>query len=151
MNVKVKKSQIMRLSLVALLMVFFGISSYSQIEGNWKTVDDDTGETVSIVKIWKANDGLYYGKVTNLFKEADKNSVCSACPKSDPRYNKKVQGMTVISKMKKTDDNEWEGGKILDPANGKEYTCKIWRDGKKLKVRGYIGWLFRTQTWLPAN
>ncbi len=99
MNFKAKKLPIMRLSLVALTMIFFGISSYAQIVGKWKTVDDDTGKTVSVVEIWKANDGLYYGKILNLLRPEDKNSICSACPKSDSRYNKKVMGMTIITKM----------------------------------------------------
>ena len=45
------------------------------------------------------------------------------------------------------DDDEWEDGSILDPDNGKTYDCKIWREGDKLQVRGYIAFFFRTQTW----
>jgi uncharacterized protein (DUF2147 family) len=48
------------------------------------------------------------------------------------------------------DENEWNGGTIYDPENGKTYNCKIAiRDGNKLDVRGYIGisLLGRTETW----
>ena len=35
----------------------------------------------------------------------------------------------------------WEGGKILDPENGREYTLRLKpiNGGQKLQVRGYIG------------
>ena len=44
----------------------------------------------------------------------------------------------------------WEGGKILDPENGKNYTLKMTpvEDGKKLDVRGSFGPFGRTQTWV---
>ena len=41
----------------------------------------------------------------------------------------------------------WSGGKILDPGNGKIYRCKIWLKDGELKVRGYFGPFYRTQTW----
>jgi uncharacterized protein (DUF2147 family) len=48
--------------------------------------------------------------------------------------------------------NDWSGGEILDPENGKIYraTIHLEENGKKLVVRGYIGIsLFgRSQTWL---
>jgi len=51
-------------------------------------------------------------------------------------------------------ENLWaNGGKILDPENGKEYTVKMvpQEGGKKLQVRGYIGPFYRTQVWLRAQ
>jgi uncharacterized protein (DUF2147 family) len=46
---------------------------------------------------------------------------------------------------------EWEDGTICDPNNGKVYECNMWINPEnlnELKVRGYILFLFRTQTWL---
>ena len=45
------------------------------------------------------------------------------------------------------------GGKILDPGNGKIYTVEMEpiEGGKKMKVRGYIGPLYRTQIWLRVQ
>jgi uncharacterized protein (DUF2147 family) len=52
----------------------------------------------------------------------------------------------------KRDGQEYAGGEILDPANGKTYRCKMWTTdgGKKLSVRGFIGVsvLGRTQSWV---
>ena len=58
--------------------------------------------------------------------------------------------MEIIREMEK-DGDEWEDGTILDPKSGKIYDCEIWRDGEELKVRGYIAFLYRTQTWLKAD
>lgn len=136
-----------------MVLLLFSTVSFSQIEGKWKTIDDETGEAKSIVEIWKAKDGLYYGKIIKLFDETKQNDVCDECDEDDPRYKKPIVGMVIIRKMEKTDDNEWDEGDILDPANGKVYDCKMWREGKNLQVRGYLGWslIGRSQTWLPAN
>ena len=40
-----------------------------------------------------------------------------------------------------------EAGKIYNPKNGKTYKCSIWLDGANLKVRGYLGVFYETQTW----
>ena len=49
----------------------------------------------------------------------------------------------------KRDGTEWEGGTIVDPANGKVYPVKICMDENnpnKLHERGYIGIFFRPKT-----
>jgi hypothetical protein len=52
--------------------------SFAQIEGKWKTIDDETKQAKSIVEIYKKSDGKYYGKVSQLLiKPADPN--CTAC------------------------------------------------------------------------
>ncbi len=141
-------------SLVLLVFLMFSSSSIGQtISGKWKTIDDETGEEKSVVQIWKAKDVLFYGKIMKLFDEIKKDNVCDKCDEDDSRYNQKVVGMKIIMKMKKSDTNEWSGGTILDPNNGKVYKCKISRDGDNLAVRGFIGFsiIGRTQTWLPAE
>jgi len=58
--------------------------------------------------------------------------------------------MEVIHGAKKVDGKDiWEGGRILDPENGKEYTLRLTpvEGGKKLEVRGYFAFFWRTQTW----
>jgi uncharacterized protein (DUF2147 family) len=68
------------------------------------------------------------------------------CPQEDPRYNKKIIGMEIIKDMQ-NGDNEYSQGTILDPQDGKIYRCKLWIEEEGLKVRGYWGPFFRTQTW----
>lgn len=129
----------------AFIGLFMATLSYAQIEGRWKTIDDETGKAKSIVEITKKPNGQYYGKVVQLLmKPADPN--CSGC--KDDRKNKPVLGMEVIRDMKK-EGNEFTGGTITDPKTGKTYKCNITRDGDKLNVRGYMGFslIGRTQTW----
>lgn len=116
--------------------------------GTWKTIDDETEQARSYVKIWKAKNGKYYGKIIKLLNRAadeDKDPICTLCP--GDRKNKKVIGMTIIRDMKK-DSKRYADGHILDPKKGKEYGCTIWlKDKNTLKVRGWWGMVYRTQTW----
>lgn len=129
-------------SFVALL---FATLSYAQIEGKWKTIDDETGQAKSIVEIAKKSDGKYYGKVSQLLIKPE-HANCIDC--KDDRKNKPILGMEIIRGLKK-DGDEFSGGTITDPKTGKTYKCTISRDGEKLNVRGYIGFSFigRSQTW----
>ena len=153
MNLKSNRIAILRVLMVSMAIMFFSQSGWSQIVGKWKTIDDETNQAKSIVQIWKADDGLYYGKVMKLFDETKKDNVCDKCDPKDARYKQKVVGMKIIMKMKMTSSNEWTDGTILDPNNGKVYKCKLYREGKNLMVRGFIGIsvIGRTQTWLPAE
>ncbi len=133
----------------AFVALFFATLSYAQIEGKWKTIDDETGQAKSIVEITKKTNGKYYGKITQLLiKPADPN--CTAC--KDERKGKPILGMEIIRDLKK-DGDEFTGGTITDPKTGKSYKCTITRDGEKLNVRGYVGFslIGRTQTWQKVN
>lgn len=143
----------MKQSIFTLLLSFaIGITCNAQdVFGKWKTIDDETGEAKSIVEIYK-RDGKVFGKITKLFREPDQDPdpICDECPEDDPRYNQKVIGMEIIKNLEK-DGDEYSGGTVLKPDEGKIYKCKIWLEGDKLKVRGYWGLFYRTQTWVKAN
>jgi len=52
---------------------------------------------------------------------------------------KKKLGLNILADLEK-DGNEWSGGTILDPRNGKIYTCYIQLiNPHKLKIRAYLG------------
>ncbi len=129
--------------------ILFSVFSFAQIEGKWKTIDDETGQAKSIVEVLKKSDGKYYGKVVKLLIKPE-NPNCTGC--KDDRKNKPILGMEVIRGLKK-DGNEFTGGSIIDPKNGKAYKCTVTRSGDKLNVRGYIGFslIGRTQTWHKAD
>jgi uncharacterized protein (DUF2147 family) len=139
----------MKLILLFTLSIISLSINAQDIFGKWKTIDDNTGKARSIVEIIK-KDGKAYGKILKLYREPgeDLNPICDEC--SDYRKDKKVIGMTIITDMEK-DGDEWEDGEILDPENGKVYDCKLWVENGKLKVRGYVAFFFRTQTWFPAS
>ncbi len=129
----------------AFIALFFATLSFAQIEGKWKTIDDETGEAKSVVEIYKKSNGQYYGKISQLLGKVE-NENCVKC--SDDRKNKPLVGLEIIRGLKKS-GSEFTGGTITDPKSGKTYKCTITRSGDKLNVRGYIGFslIGRTQTW----
>ncbi len=139
--------------MVFLLLLVSGVSfgQPSTILGRWKTIDDVSGEARSIVEILE-HQGMVFGRIVKIFPRpnVDPDPVCDKCSPEDPRFKKKIIGMEIIRNLKKSGD-EYAGGDILDPENGKVYRSKIWVEGKDLKVRGYWGPFYRTQTWLRAD
>jgi len=137
--------------LVALLLI--GTPLFAQparIIGKWYTIDED-GNKKSIVHIYKALSGNYEGKIEILLT-GDPERRCLNCTGS--KQNVKIKGMVVVTAMKE-DGEKLSGGKILDPANGKEYNCTMSLDKKSgnLKVRGSLdksGIIGRNQTWIRA-
>jgi uncharacterized protein (DUF2147 family) len=122
-------------------------TDFSSITGKWKTKDDETGEYKSIVELYVASDGTLQGKVIKTLKEP--GAVCDKCPgESDYKVNTPVEGMIIVKGV--TAVNE-KSGTIFDPAKGKKYSVKFWREGKNLMVRGYVAFFYRTQTWYPAD
>ena len=121
--------------------------------GLWRTIDDKTGKEKSLVRIVEAN-GELRATIEKLFREPheEPNPNCDKCP--GERKNKPVLGMMIMTGLKKA-GSEFEGGEILDPANGKIYRVKMWtaEGGKKLNVRGFIGvsLLGRTQVWIRED
>jgi len=113
--------------------------------GSWRTIDDETGETKSIVKLYEV-EGKLYGRVDKLLLRP--GALCDKCEGED--YNKPIEGMVVVWGLSDTDgDGVWEGGKVFDPEKNKTYRCKVWLEEGKIVIRGYLGPFFRTQRWLP--
>lgn len=134
---------------LAFLFLFFLINlpATAQITGLWKSIDDRTNELKSVVEIVEKG-GVISGKVVQIFPKPgeEPNPLCEKCPKDDSRYRKPILGMEIIQSLQKS-GNEYIGGTVLDPEEGKVYRCKIWLEGNTLKLRGYVGPFFRTQTW----
>lgn len=139
----------MKKMLFAFAALLISSLSFAQIEGKWKTIDDETGQAKSIVEVFKKSNGQYYGKITQLLAKPE-NETCVKC--TDDRKNKPLIGLEIIRGLKKS-GNEFTGGTITDPKTGKTYKCTITRAGNKLNVRGYVGFslIGRTQTWHKVN
>jgi uncharacterized protein (DUF2147 family) len=66
-------------------------------------------------------------------------------------------GLQILSGLKfNASDNEWQGGSIYDPDNGKTYDCFAWieKDPNVLYLKGYVAgikWLGRSTTWTRAT
>jgi len=116
--------------------------------GLWRNVDDKTGEVKAEIRIGEANGALLGRIEKSLKKDAKPDALCDEC--SDDRKGKPITGLDIIRGGKRAESKDvWEGGKILDPENGKEYRASFTpiEGGKKLEVRGYLGPFWRTQTW----
>lgn len=138
----------------ALLAMILGATSLSALAqstpvGLWRGFDEKTGEPKFDVRIAEAG-GVLNGKVEKRLTPGVKpDEVCTECP--DDRKDKPRLGLEIIRGAKKSPDSDvWEGGKILDPDNGKSYSLKMTpiEGGKKMEVRGSIGPFGRTQTWV---
>ncbi len=134
--------------LLLLVLIFSIHFSFAQsIIGKWKTIDDETGEPKSVVEIFEKS-GKIHGKVIEIFDVNHKNDVCKECSGDDK--NKPIKGMIILKGLSR-DGDEYSGGRIVDPKNGKIYKCAIALENKdKLKVRGYIGFALigRSQYWV---
>ena len=118
--------------------------------GLWRTIDESTGKARGMVRIIEVS-GQYQGRLEKTFPQPgeDPDPKCDRC--SGSRRNQPVIGMTILWGMTKQGE-EYQGGEVLDPENGKIYRAKMKLEdgGKTLHVRGFIGisLLGRTQVWM---
>ncbi|HWW70393.1 MAG TPA: DUF2147 domain-containing protein [Duganella sp.] len=121
--------------------------------GLWKNIDDESGKPKALIRITE-NEGAFQGQIEKLYREPneDQNPKCDKC--EGARKDQPIVGMVILSGLKK-DGEEFNGGEILDPKNGKVYKAKMHLTdaGKKLNVRGYIGMpmLGRSQVWVRQD
>ena len=142
--------------LIAALLVVAGGTAFAQATpvGLWKTIDDETKQEKSLVRVSDTG-GVLSAKIEKLLDPARQDAKCDKC--TDERKDQPMLGMAIVRGVKKSagDDALWDGGEILDPNNGKVYKVRMKPvdDGKKLEVRGYIGapLLGRTQTWIRVE
>jgi uncharacterized protein (DUF2147 family) len=133
---------------ICLVLFICQICSAQSIFGKWKTIDDRTGKPKAVINVYKQGE-LMYGKVESILEEGKEEALCVKC--DGDRKNKPVLGMTIIDGLRKNNDNEWKGKTLFDPEQAMTFRCKIWLNpdnSDELKVRGYLAFLFRTQTWL---
>ena len=139
------------LLLLNCLLTLFSALSYAENSpvGLWKTIDDSTGKPRSLIRISDKNGELIATVKKGLLPSDSPNDVCEQC--TGERKDKPLIGMIIMDGMK-AKDGAYEGGRILDPDNGKTYQCKMKLDatGNKLEVRGFIGvsLIGRSQIWM---
>jgi uncharacterized protein (DUF2147 family) len=114
--------------------------------GHWQVINGD-GTQGGQVETYIEN-GLLFGKVTGARPGRALDSICDKC--SGALKNQRIMGMVVIRNFHPEGD-DWVGGTLVDPENGKEYKGKMWAVGNdKLSMRGFVGIsLFgRSATWV---
>ncbi len=135
--------------LIAITLLASASAAFAQTSpvGLWRTVDDETKAEKSLVRVTDAGGNLT-GKIEKLLDPTKQDAKCDKC--EGARKDQPITGMTIIEGVKKNaDEPYWDGGTILDPNNGKVYKVRLTpKDGgKTLEVRGFVGFLYRNQTW----
>ena len=132
--------------------------NYTSAVGDWTTIDDKTGQALSIVKIYQNTDkGTLEGKVIQINpvlgqKVDDRCQACDGNTKNQP-----ILGMQILWDMQqdKDDMTVWNNGRVLDPKSGSIYRAKMTliNNGCQLSLRGYVmvTWLGRSEVWQRAN
>ncbi|MCA6436805.1 MAG: DUF2147 domain-containing protein [Bacteroidetes bacterium] len=134
------------MKIIAITILFITshfICAQSEITGVWLTQDKEVK-----VEIYE-NNGKYFGKSIWLKNPNTKNGN----PRLDERNpNQSLRKRSLLNLVILTDfiyeDKEWIDGRLYDPNEGETYSCKMWLENPKvLKVRGYVGFLYETETW----
>ena len=137
---------------VAALAVALPAAAQLSPIGTWHTIDDKTQKVKSEIVI-ADQQGQLSGRITKLLRDgADQNARCTEC--TDDRKGQPMIGLEIIRGAKQAEGKAvWEGGRILDPENGKTYALRLTpvEGGQKLDVRGSIGPFGRTQTWVRVQ
>lgn len=121
-------------TLACVSLIFAGLAAQeSQVLDKWFN-DDETAH----IRIFKATNGKYYGKIEWLKNDPDKLDV------NNPDVNKQkepVLGLMILQGFNYDAEKEqWNGGTIYDPDNGKTYDCFMWfeEDPDILSIKGYV-------------
>ena len=139
---------------IAIAIVIFAAAGSAAAQsstpvGLWKTVNEK-GEPEGLVRIIEVA-GELRGTVEKVYSPPAPEAAPRCVPCTGELKDKPVIGMQILRGLR-WDGEQYSGGEILDPNNGKFYRClmRVADGGRKLEVRGYIGisLLGRTQVWL---
>ena len=133
------------------IFLFFGVtaSADSSVQGYWKSIDEETGNATGYWKL-EVNDNHLLGYLVN-YPNMTPDKVCTECKdESKDFFEKPIRGTAWLN-LRKNLDGIWEDGYIIDSRDGDKFEAKVWVEEGNLMIRGYIGFFFRTQTWLRAD
>lgn len=122
-----------------------------ELAGLWQEYNDDTGNIEALIRIEKAPDNTYEGKIEKILISNAENAALACTHCTGALHNRPLLGLRVLSGLKRKDNLIFEGGEILDPDDGKTYRCRIRlsEDGNMIEVTGYlsINWIGQTEIW----
>ena len=94
--------------LIALLSLPILAQAQDSPQGRWKTVDDATGKAKSVVEIYRARDGSYAGRVSDILDTKDgPNPACDKC--KGALHGKPIKGMVILWGLKPDGAGRWSG------------------------------------------
>ena len=134
---------------LALMAMPLAAAFAQDVIGKWK-LDDGS----AIVEVYRNGDA-YNGRIIWL-AEPDGPDGKPAVDQNNPEKalrNRQLIGLNMLSGLKNNKD-EYSGGSIYDPGNGKTYNCSMKVEGDVLHVRGSLdkrGLLGRTMDWFRVK
>lgn len=111
-------------------------------------------EKTAKIKIYKATDGKFYGKIVWLkVPDMDGRPKVDGKNPDKAHRNDPILNLLLLKGFKKDGENVYDDGTVYDPKNGKTYSCKMNYKGDRIDVRGYIGFslIGRTTVWTKAE
>ncbi|MBC8173053.1 MAG: DUF2147 domain-containing protein [Chitinophagales bacterium] len=143
----------MRRLLVIVFLTFYLMAAKAQTYSDAVTGVWISGEGDGKIEVYKTGN-KYFGKITWLKEPDDPDTGKPKLDDENPNddlQNKPVLGLVVLKNFVFA-DGFWQEGSIYDPANGRTYDCEMWLDGNNyLKIRGYWGFVYRTETWTRSR
>ncbi len=143
------------ISTIALLVFYF--ASICQVQAQTNPIEKIwyNQEKTSMIQVYLAKDGKYYGKIYKLKDPTDKDTGKPRTDKENPDDAQKqtpLQGLLILTgfKVNPENANEYIDGKVYDPKNGKTYCGKLTLKGDVLDLRGFLcsmSFLGRTSQW----
>lgn len=135
--------------MAAALVLSAAAASAQDVLGKWK-LEDGT----AIVEVYKSGDA-FNGKIVWLKEPTEADGTPAIDNNNpDPALRKRqLIGLNMLHGLKPAGD-EYSGGKIYDPGNGKTYYCSFKVEGNTLRVRGSLdkrGLLGRTMNWFRVQ
>lgn len=130
------------IGLVLLILFPFISLAQNDIKGKWLTEDEE-----GILEIYETN-GQFFGKLVWLKTPNDKNGDLFTDTENpdQSKRNKPLVGLIILKNFT-FQKGEWTGGTIYDPETGKTYRSTLKMEKGKLRVRGYWGVFYQTQSW----
>lgn len=119
-----------------------------QIVGAYTTTRKGTS---SKIKVTKLSNGKYRAQVVWIdnIKNADGTIRTDIHNKDKAKRSVRADQIVLINAVEyNAKDNCWENGEVYDPTSGKSYRAKLWFEGKKLNVRGFLGPFHDTSIWV---
>jgi uncharacterized protein (DUF2147 family) len=144
-----------------LMAILLAIGSGITVSAQTHKGDDILGtwlnqEATGKITLYKEN-GKYFGKLVWLRTPLDSITGLPRTDKENPEPKLKTTPIIGLVNMKNFSfdgKDEWSGGTIYDPKNGKTYKCYIqFESPTKLKIRGYVGisLLGRNSYWTKST
>ena len=139
--------------IIPLVLITFLATAFRSAEnpdavvGTWLN-----GSKKGHIQIYKQGNA-YFGKLAYL---TEPNDPATGKPKLDGKNSdaklktRPLLNLNLMTNFVFDGDDQWEGGKIYNPEDGKTYSCYMkLNNPNSLYVRGYVGIraIGKTQTW----